>query len=88
MSYSDTNCPQIWLEQKGGAAQDRGLVLPGYALYRAGRYGFVDAVPICDFEYDYAGLVGPVVHFEDVRAEFSAGAAPDTAFIIQVNQHR
>ena len=51
----------------GGAAKDRGLVLPGYALCRAGRYGFLDAACICDFEYDYAGIAGPVVHFEDFR---------------------
>ena len=52
----------------GGAAKDRGLVLPGYALCGAGRYGFLDAACICDFEYDYAGIAGPVVHFEDFRA--------------------
>lgn len=52
----------------GGAAKDRGLVLPGYALRRAGGYGFLDAGSICNFEYDYAGIAGPVVHFEDFRA--------------------
>ena len=51
----------------GRAAKDRGLVLPGYALCRAGSYGFLDAVPISDFEYDYARLAHPVVHFEDFR---------------------
>ena len=50
-----------------GAGKDRCLVLPGYALCRAGRYGFLDAASICDFEYDYAGIAGPVVHFEDFR---------------------
>ena len=52
----------------GGAAKDRDLVPPVYALYRAGRYGFLYAASICDFEYDDAGIAGPVVHFEDFRA--------------------
>jgi len=65
----------------------RGSILPGYALCRTDRYGFFDAIFIRDFEYDYTCLIGPVIHFEDVRAKLSAGTTSDTAFVIDIYQH-
>jgi hypothetical protein len=70
-----------------GEPEMRGSILPGYALCRTDRYGFFDAIFIRDLEYDYAGLIGPVIHFEDIRAKLSTGAASDTAFVIDIYHH-
>ena len=65
----------------------RGSIFPGYAFCRTDRYGFFDAIFIRDFEYDYADFIGPVIHFEDIRAKLSAGAASDTAFVVDIYHH-